>query len=172
MIPFLTILLTVASVAETITGDWVPGRRHDFRYVTEYEVQTIRRPFAGVPWIEEDCHDDGDRFANWSRTISYAITYSGGLSFELLGVGLDLGAERTRSVELAFERWIHATAGVRARHVLHEQFENWTGETRVEFLRDGVVVPGKKTYPFRLTHLNYGLSVERQILELCDQRNL
>lgn len=168
MLHILVFLLGTTAFAETLTGEWVRGRREDFRYVTEYQVKKTERPFKGVPWIQEDCHDDGDRFANWSRTMAYEITYSGGVSFELLGVGLELGGERTQSVELAFERWIHATRGIRAKHVLFESFEDWEGLTRVEFLTaSGEIVPGKKKYPFRLSHMNYGLFVKRDILEVC-----
>lgn len=161
-------LFPLMSFAGTLTGDWVQGRRADYRYVTNYEVETIQKPFRGVPWIQEDCHDAGDRFANWSRTVAYEITYNGGLSFDLLGVGFELGASRSQSVELAFERWIHATDGIKARHVLHEEYENWIGETRVEFRNDnGETYFGSKVYPFRLNKMNYGLFVKRDVLEVC-----
>lgn len=168
MLYFVQLFLALAVQAETITGEWIQGRRQDFRYITDYEVKKVQRPFQGVPWIEEDCHDDGDRFANWSKSISYAITYSGGVSFELLGVGLELGAERSRAVEIAFERWVHATRGIRARHVLYEQYETWEGTTRVEFMDEaGKITDGKNKYPFRLNRMNYGLFVKREILENC-----
>jgi hypothetical protein len=169
---FLSVVFLTAfsftALADTVTGDWVKGRNKDFRYITDYEVKTTQRPYKGVPWIQQDCHDDGQRFANWSRIISYSITYSGGLSFELLGIDLELGGERGQTIEVGFERWIHARAGIKAKHILYEEFENWEGTTRVEF-RDnaGVVSLGTKTYPFKLDHMNYGLFVKREILEVC-----
>lgn len=171
--PMLTLLVSFifssAFASQVSYGDWIEGRRYDYRYITNYEVKKISRPLKNFPWIEEDCHDDGDRFSNWAKTISYEMVYSGSISFELLGMGLELGHERGQTVEFSFERWIHATKGIKARHTLFEEFENWTGSTSVEFrYPDGNHIMGKRTYPFSLEKVNYGLRVQREILEVCE----
>lgn len=169
-LPISLFLMLGPALAENqeVTGEWIEGRRYDYRYLTQYEVKKTLRPLKSFPWIEEDCHDDGDRFANWSKTISYDVTYSGSISFDFLGLGFEIGGDRGQSVEFAFERWVHATKGVRARHVLMEEFETWNGITSVEFrYEDGSIVKGSKTYPMKLEKLNYGLIVKREILEVC-----
>jgi hypothetical protein len=154
--------------SQTIEGEWIKGRKSDYRYLTTYEVIKVSRPLKNFPWIEEDCHDDGDRFANWAKTISYQVTYSGSISFELLGLGFELGGEKARTVEFTFERWIHATRGIKARHTLMEEYENWVGNTQVEFMsHQGEITRGLKTYPFSLSKVNYGLKVKRDILQEC-----
>lgn len=168
---FLALLwlpLTVFASESVTYGDWIEGRQYDYRYVTTYNIDTIARPITQYPWIEEDCHDEGQRFANWSQSMSYEIVYNGKISFSYLGFGLELGGERSKVVEYTFQRWVVPTKGIRARHTLHEQFENWSGTTTVEYrYADGSVEKGEKTYPFNLTKMNYGLFVKRQILEVC-----
>lgn len=166
----LASIFTVSSFASVIrTGDWIEGRRQDYRYVTTYETQKTIRPFQGFPQIEQDCHDEGQRFASWAKSVSYEITYSGGLNFSFLGFAeLDLGADRSKTVEFTFQRWVIPTKGLRARHTLMEDFEVWSGITEVEFRdADGMIKKGSKTYPFKLDRMNYGISVHREILEIC-----
>lgn len=166
----LLLPLTVSSFASvTRTGDWIQGRKQDYRYVTTYEAQKIIRPFQGFPQIEQDCHDEGQRFANWAKSVSYDITYSGGLNFSFLGFAeLDLGTERSKTVEFTFQRWVIPTKGLRARHTLLEDFEEWLGVTEVEFRdTDGIIKKGQKTYPFKLNRMNYGISVHREVIEVC-----
>lgn len=158
-----------AFASQAIHGDWIKGRKYDHRYVSSYEISTVSKPLKNFPWVEEDCHDDGDRFANWAKTISYQINYSGTISLEFLGMGLELGGQRSQMVELSFERWVHATRGVMARHALFEEYENWQGRTRIEYrYPDGTQTLGTRTYPFSVTKINYGLRVQRKIIHLCD----
>lgn len=170
MVLILLSLFSLRAIASHQTyGEWIEGRKSDYRYVTTYEVSKVSKPLKSFPWIEEDCHDDGDRFANWAKTISYEMIYSGNISFELLGLGLELGGERGQTIEFSFERWIHATKGIKARHTLVEEYENWVGTTKVEFkYPDGTQVFGNKTYPFSISKVNYGLRVERKIIQLCE----
>jgi hypothetical protein len=155
--------------SEIVEGPWIKGRKNDYRYVTQYEKINIKRPLNDFPWIEEDCHDNGNRFANWSKGHSYEITYNGALSFSLLGFfDVELGTERTKTIEFTFQRWVTPTLGIRARHVLHEEYEIWEGETRVEFRRDNSSFYGEKVYPFRLDKMNYGISVVRTNVEFCE----
>jgi hypothetical protein len=168
---FLMTLLFSSSAfsSQKIFGDWIETRRYDYRYVSTYEVSAVSQPLKIFPWIEEDCHDDGDRFANWVKTIRYQMTYSGIISFKLLGVGLELGGESAREIEFVFERWIHATKGIKARHTLFEEYENWVGTSKVEFrYPDGTQEFENRTYPFTIKKVNYGLRVERKIIQLCD----
>jgi hypothetical protein len=173
----MTILLILVSwmyqgvaQAEVVKGEWIEGHRYNYRYITEYSVEEVSQPLKNFPWIQEDCHDDGDRFANWAKTISYEITYSGRVSFDLLGLGFELGGERGKSIEFTFERWIHATKGIRARHILMEEFQNWVGVTRREYMYpDGHTKMGKRTYPIKIEKVNYGLYVKRDILEYCKE---
>lgn len=165
----ISFISSTAFASQTTHGEWIEGRRFDYRYITTYEVTTISRPLKNFPWIEEDCHDDGDRFANWAKTISYEMIYSGNISFELLGIGLDLGGERGQSIEFSFERWIHATRGIKARHTLLEEYENWVGVTTLEMrYPDGTQVLQKQSYPFSISKVNYGLRVKREIVQVCE----
>ena len=155
---------------ETVIGPWIKGKRYDYRYVTHYNIERVKRPMRNLPWIEEDCHDSGNRFANWSKTISYSLSYRGGLNFSLLGfLEIDLGAERSKTIDFTFQRWVTPTDGIRARHRLFEEFENWKGETQIEYrYPDQLIERGEKTYPFSLSNASYGISVEREIIQVCD----
>jgi hypothetical protein len=151
-----------------VESDWITKKKYDYRYVTNYEVKTIKRPLKNFPWIEEDCHDQGNRFANWSKSMSYDIVYSGSLSFSLLGfLDIDLGKEKSKTVEFTFQRWVTPTEGIKARHVLHEEFEIWEGQTQVQYRYGNVIEIGNKTYPFKLEKVNYGISVVRVNVEEC-----
>lgn len=155
---------------ETKEGEWIAGRKYDYRYITNYEVKNVSRPLSGFPWIEEDCHDEGGRFAHWSKSLSYEITYGGQLKFSLLGfVEIDFGAERSKAIQLTFQRWVTPTRGIRARHILTEEYQNWVGETQVEKrYTDGRTEMSNNKYPFKLSKMNYGISVEREVLEVCE----
>lgn len=162
------LFVSVAEAREMVKGEWIESRRSIYRYVSVYDVQHISQKLEGFPWISEDCHDDGDRFANWSKTVAYERTYEGTLNLTYLGFGIDLGGSSSRTFEYTFERWVHATKGIRARHVLYEDFENWIGESHVEYLGpDGSVTVGTKKYPFSLKRQNYGLVVKRERIEQC-----
>ena len=151
-----------------VEGEWISKRKYDYRYVTEYEVKTIKRPLKNFPWIEEDCHDQGNRFANWSKSMSYEIVYSGSLNFNLLGIfDIDLGNERSKTIEFNFQRWITPSEGIKARHILHEEFEVWEGKTNIEYRYGNLIEVGKKTYPFKLEKANYGIFVERVNVVEC-----
>lgn len=167
---FLILLSGSAIAAEHIqTGEWIRARRYDYRYKTVYDIESVSRPLQHHPWIQEDCHDDGDRFANWEKSISYEVTYSGDISFDLLGFSFGFGRDRSESVSVSFQRWVHATKGLRARHTLMENFQVWKGVTIVEYrYADGSIVEGDREYDFKLGPLNLGLSVEREILEVCE----
>lgn len=149
-------------------GEWINKRKHQYRYVTNYEIKNVKRPLKNFPWIEEDCHDQGSRFASWSKSMSYEIIYSGSVSFDLLGfLDIELGNERSKTVEFTFQRWVTPTEGIRARHVLHEEFEVWEGETYIEYRNGDTIEIGLKTYPFKLEKVNYGISVERINVTSC-----
>lgn len=165
-------LLFVASPVfskNVIEGDWIKTRRSEYRYVTTYEVKKVKKPLKNYPWIEEDCHDNGNRFANWSKSMSYDITYSGAVNFNLLGFfDLDLGTERSKTVEFNFQRWVTPTLGIKAKHVLHEEYEVWHGETRREYRVGDSTYMDDRAYPFKLEKINYGISVVRNIESYCE----
>ena len=153
----------------TVTGPWIEGRRDTYRYVTTYEVTKIKRALTDFPWIEEDCHDQGNRFANWSKSLSYEISYEGRVNFNLLGfVGIEFGGARSRTIEITFQRWVTPTLGIRARHILHEEFEIWNGQTRKEYQVGERIEISENVTDFRLNKINYGVSVEREVLEVCE----
>jgi hypothetical protein len=175
---FTCLLFAASSLANEITldqrtvGPWIHSRKSTYRYVTEYEVKKIRKPLWGYPWIEEDCHDTGNRFANWAQTITYEVSYGGGLNFSLLGFfEVDLGGERSRSIEYTFQRWVTPTEGIRARHRLMENYETWEGTTYLEIQTPHGTQRTDRTFPFFLDRLNYGISVEREILEVCTPKS-
>ena len=140
-----------------------------YRYLTSYNVYEKVRPYGNFPYIEEDCHNESDRFFNWTETISYTITYSGQIGFELLGIDLELGGERSKQVEFGFEKWVQATKGIRARHYLMARSEDWIGiVNRAEY--DKTSKEWKldtKSSKFKLTDQNMGLFVKREIVEIC-----
>lgn len=154
--------------AETTVGPWNQGRRSTYRYVTEYTVKKVKVPLVDFPWIEEDCHDTGNRFANWVKSISYEIRYGGALNFSLLGfLEIDLGGDRSRTVEFTFQRWVTPTEGLRARHRLMENYEIWEGLTYIETQTAKGIQRSSEPYPFLLEKANYGISVDREVLEIC-----
>lgn len=170
VLAFLTLFSSFVFALERVEGPWIKGRRSEYRYVTIYGIKDVKRPLKNFPWIEEDCHDNGNRFANWSKSHSYEITYSGALSFSLLGfLDVELGNERTKTVEFTFQRWVTPTLGIKARHVLHEEYEVWEGETLVEYRSGDNSYVADKTYPFRLDKMNYGISVERTNVQYCEE---
>jgi hypothetical protein len=167
----LALLLSISSAfsKNIIEGEWIKKRKSEYRYVTTFDIIKVKRPLKNFPWIEEDCHDNGNRFANWSRNMSYDITYSGSVNFGLLGfLDIDLGAERSKTVEFNFQRWVTPTLGIKAKHVLHEEYEVWQGETRREYRDGDSTYMGNKSYPFKLEKINYGISVVRNIESYCD----
>jgi hypothetical protein len=166
---FTCFFFVTNSYAEMIEGPWIKRGRKEFRYVTLYKVKKVRAPFPGVPWIEEDCHDQGTRFASWSKKHSYEITYSGSVDFSLLGfMDLGFGAEKSRSVEITFQRWVTPELGVKARHVLFEEYEIWEGKTFKEKLIDSEIIRDEDSYAFKLDKMNYGISVSRTVIEKCN----
>jgi hypothetical protein len=163
------ILFAINLRAEIVEGPWIKKGNRQIRYVTEYEVQKIKTPFVGMPWIEEDCHDQGTRFANWSKKHSYEMTYSGSIDFSLLGfIDLGFGADRSRSVEITFQRWITPELGIKARHILHEEYERWNGITYKEIKDKTGEIRVTDSSDFSVDKINYGISVVRIVLARCE----
>jgi hypothetical protein len=175
-------LIFLAMNAKAVTGDYAhnvwgpvkenPITKKQYRYLTSYNVIENIRPYGNFPYIEEDCHDESDRFFNWFETVSYSITYSGQIGFELLGFDLELSGERSKQVEFGFEKWVQATKGIRARHYLMARSEDWVGIVKkAEYDKETKKwIITKKSSDFRLTDLNMGLFVERKIIEVCDNQ--
>lgn len=160
---------------EKVSGRWMNGSfGKKYRYVSTYTTKTITRPVKGFPWFQEECHDDGDTdWSQWNQMISYEVAYNGSIGFELLGFSLEFGRDVGRSHTIGFNRWISATAGIKARHVLAEEYEVLEGVTRKEVMdRNGTIRDLGWESPFKISHLNYGLLVQRSILEVCDQESL
>jgi hypothetical protein len=170
MLKLMILLLSFASIAEEkVYGEWIAKRKYDYRYVTTYKVKKVKKPLKDFPWIEEDCHDSGNRFANWSKSLSYDITYTGSVAFNLLGfLDIDLGGERSKTIEFTFQRWVTPELGIKARHILHEEFEIWEGFTQVEYRYGELIEPAETRTPFRLDNVNYGIFVKREILQRCE----
>ena len=100
--------------------------------------------------------------------MSYEISYSGAIGFNLLGiVEVELGADRSRTYEFSFQRWVTPTFGIKARHTLHEEYENWIGTTVKEFKYGEAIETSDRSTSFRLDKVNYGLSVVRTIIGEC-----
>ncbi len=99
------------------------------KYVTLYNVRSNESIIDGIPWVQEDCHDESDRFAVWaiSRTITRAVDSS--LSFEVLGLELSFGGEVSKEISLSFERWIQASANIQAIHRPKLAYKEWIGKT-------------------------------------------
>jgi hypothetical protein len=92
------------------------------------------------------------------------------VNFNLLGIlEVDLGAERSKTVEFSFQRWVTPTQGIRAKHVLHEAYEIWEGFTVKEIRIGDEIEESEVISPFRLYKMNYGISVVRTDVEICDE---
>lgn len=157
---------------EKISGPWLQGRwGKKFRYVTTYSTTTVDQAVKGFPWFKEECHDDGDTdWSQWNQMITYEVAYSGSIGFDLLGFSLEFGRDVGRSHSVGFNRWISATAGISAKHTLHEVYDVMKGGTRMEVMyKDGTIVDQGWERPFEISHLNYGLRVKRDILEVCEE---
>jgi hypothetical protein len=102
--------------------------------------------------------------------MAYEIVYSGNVSFNLLGfLDLEFGKEKAKTIEFTFQRWVTPTLGLKARHILHEEFEIWEGETRKEYQSGSDLITKNKPTSFRLEKMNYGISVVREVLEVCPE---
>lgn len=146
------------------------SRAEAYRYHTHYNIKIKEESVPGMPWVEEDCHDESDRFFNWAKSVVFSKQYSGSVGFSLLGFDLSVGADIGHETEISFERWIQATRGLRARHQLIKRFEVWEGVTyRETFWDNGEVTMSKQPTPFKLSYVNPGLVVKREILERCEE---
>lgn len=175
---FLILMFTLplhSFAQDKVQGPWLKGRRgKEFRYITTYTTTSVDRPVSGIPWFQEECHDDGETdWTQWNQMITYEVAYSGSIGFELLGFSLEFGRDVGKSHTVGFNRWISATAGIKARHALHEVYDVVTGTTRMEVkYRDGSIHDAGWEDKFEVTHKNYGLRVERTIVEVCEPEQL
>lgn len=146
------------------------SRAEAFRYHTHYNIKIKEDDIPGMPWVEEDCHDDSNRFFNWSKSVTFSMQYSGSVGFSLLGFEVGLGADIGKETQVSFERWVQASRGIRARHVLKKRYEVWEGVTYKEtFWDNGSVTMSPEGEPFLLSYVNPGLIVKREVLERCDE---
>lgn len=145
------------------------SRAESYRYHTHYNIKIKEDSIPGMPYVEEDCHDESDRFFNWSKSVTFSMQYSGSVGFSLLGFEVGLGADIGKETQVSFERWVQATQGVKARHVLKKRYEVWEGVTyRETFWDNGTVTMSAEPKPFKLSYVNPGLIVKREILESCE----
>lgn len=173
---FLLLLSSIAYGADydfRETGPQVKAKRfskaESYRYHTHYNIKIKEETIQGMPYIEEDCHDESDRFFNWTKNVTFSMQYSGNVGFSLLGFEIGLGADIGKETELGFERWVQATRGIKARHVLKKRYEVWEGVTYKEtFWDNGKVTMSSEPQPFKLSYVNPGLVVKREIIESCE----
>lgn len=173
---FLILSLPFHSFAQDkVQGPWLRSRSgNEFRYISTYTTTTVDRAVKGFPWFQEDCHDnaDGD-WTQWNQMITYSVNYTGGIGFDLLGFSLEFGRDVGKSHTIGFNRWISASGGITARHALHEVYDVVEGITRMEVkYKNGTIALSDWQEPFKVTHKNYGLRVERTIMEVCDPEKL
>lgn len=90
--------------------------KYYYRFVTLYDEHQVEEAIDEYPRIQEFCHEYGNRFASWTIEKVFSRNISTSIGFELLGLDLSFGAERSREVVFAFERWIIAVSGVEAIH--------------------------------------------------------
>lgn len=175
---FLALSLPILSIAaeEKVSGPWMRARwsNQEFRYVTTYSTYSVDKALKGFPWFQEECHDNGETdWSQWNQAVTHSVNYNGTVGFELLGFSLEFGRDVGRSHTIGFNRWISAVGGIRARHTLHEVYDVMKGVTRKEIkYADGTIRQMGTEKPFEITGLNYGLRVNRTILEVCEPEQL
>lgn len=157
---------------DIIIGPTFEKRKYYYRYVTYYNTESVSE-YLDVPWVEELCHDDGDRFFNWNRSFNYRRSYEAGLSFSVLGIGVESGFQTSQSVTMGYQRWIHAEKGVKARHFLKKisQIKSGLIQKQIKYKKTGKTqfsTSSKFPKDFYLDNQSPGLVVERQILEICE----
>jgi hypothetical protein len=144
-----------------------------WRYVTFYNVEENEGVAPEYPYIEENCYNDTNRFANWSGSLNYSISYAGSVSFSFVGIELGIAAATTREQQIGFEFWMHAHDGIHARHTLYKRSKTYKGYSYRQFYntKSGEVYYSKKKRhkkEFYLDNQQLGLFVKREILGPCN----
>lgn len=185
---FLLILLFVSNAFAYFTSA-LSGKNYEFKiqgpikerklglkydrvqYITLYNKVAFERAVIGMPAFVEDCHDDGDRFASWSKDVSWSRSFSAGASFELLGIGISSGVDIQKEVSFSIQRWVHSRLGVNAKHTLmvsgydlegesyKKIFNSKTGEHKYKKIKNSQLgIPDQRLVLF----------VEREVLGECN----
>lgn len=146
------------------------------RYITLYN-QEEKIESVDVPWVEKDCHDESDRFFNWSNEITISRTYQGSVGFEFLGFGLAGDFELSREITLDYERWIQAQKEMKARHYLKKSSTIKSGIILLQIKdlkndKSWFSTSNNFPRPFLLYNQSPGLLVEREILEFCNHESI
>lgn len=157
---------------EVIVGPTLESRKYYYRYITYFNTDTVEE-YLDVPWVEENCHDDGDRFFNWNRSFNYRRSYEGGIGFDLLGISFETGFQTSSSVTMGYQRWVHAQKGIHARHSLKKISQEKVGviHKQIKYKKFGnVIFSTNRKFPklFLLDNQNAGLTVEREIISECE----
>lgn len=185
---FLLILLLVSNAFANFTSE-LSGKNYEFKiqgpikkrklglkydrvqFVTLYNKVPFERAVVGMPSFIEDCHDDGDRFASWSKDVSWSRSFSAGASFDLLGIGISSGVDIQHEVSFSIQRWVHSRLGIHAKHTLMVSGYDLVGESYKKFFNS-------KTGEYKLKRIKKSkldipdqelvLFVVRTVLEECN----
>lgn len=148
-----------------------PKKSHLKRLVTFYNIHEREIQVDGVPSVKEDCHDSSNRFFSWAISKSKSRTIESSFSFEALGLEISFGGDVAKEISIGFERWIQATAGMRAIHTPMLGFSEWEGVTfEVKYYPhdERVDWSDEAKSDFFIDLVNPVVYVQRDILEVCE----
>ena len=155
---------------EVRIGEVYKTRNHLNRAITLYNTRQVQERLHNAPSIQEECHEHGDRFANWSYSRTIERTINAGLGFGLLGIDFATEGSLAKSFDFTVERWVIATLDVRAVHTPYMQYKVHEGVTYIQ----QVNTKNNKTYnkkikkdKFYMDYIEPKIYVERKILGDC-----
>lgn len=156
-------------------GEPYRGRSWRYRYlnrvVTVYNIEEREERLKDAPSFHENCHDLGDRFANWQYSKTFSRSISTGVDFELLGFGLSVGGDLSQDFEVSFQRWVIATEGIEAIHTPFMRYQVYKGESFIQTINlttgEFYASPLERDN-FFVTHVDPFIIVKRKVLQKCE----
>ena len=158
-----------------------------YRYITLYDAK--RNPdfrLSGFPAIEEECHDEGWSFGEWTSEYNYSMTLTvgGGIKLPELGLESSVTYAITHGASFRSTRRLQGTKGLRAIHTPYGSTEDWQGVTYIQWYNSqsgeyGILSKsigdhiesffGGNSYPWRfyLNNQNFIFKVKRTDEEVC-----
>lgn len=156
--------------------------RFDFyRYITLYNsARTPEFLMTNFPSVQEECYDEGWRFAEWSQDVNFEITYTGTVGAEYLGLSASIQMSIKKGVNYRTSRSLRGTLGLEAIHLPYGSTEDWTGITYIQYYDSSSGdwgFQGKTLlndtnltsypFPFYINNQNFIFKVKRTGVRIC-----